>query len=144
MKHSSWSLIQYVLHPAFKFMFHHRLHAVMRIEAIIILCTGCFIIIAFNSAEDWEVAKSAKFVGCKIGDMRSFWYPGFLWCETVRVIRDSCAVGVFWVHVKIWSPFPSSPLRSFKLRQEQQFEVSFKNIDVVNWLWKYSSKSWTV
>ena len=35
----------------------------------------------------------AKFVGCKIGDMRSrfrFWYPGFLWSGTVRVIRDSC------------------------------------------------------
>ena len=53
-------------------------------------------------------AKSAKFVGCKIGDMRSrfrFWYPGILWSGTVRVIRDSCEVRVFWVHVKIWSLF---------------------------------------
>ena len=76
-----------------------------------------------------NTAKSAKFVGCKIGDMRSrfrFWYPGFLWSGTVRVIRDSCEVRVFWVHVKIWSPFPSSPLRSFKHRQGQQIEVRFK------------------
>ena len=83
---------------------------------------NCWRAIARQHTILYNRAKSAKFVGCKIGDMRSrfrFWYPGFLWSETVRV-RDSCEVRIFWVHVKIWSPFPSLPLRSFKLRQGQQ------------------------